>query len=309
MAEELKGEYKLLKVWECHRCKALIRHGRDISDHKCSVKESEWNKTIENQTKTIDEKNKIIDDQKITIENHIKTIIEKNNIIDSHKMVIDDKNKVIEEHKKIIEERDSIIANKNDIIENQKSLLDDKDRYILNQKNTIEDQNRIVDEQLKVSEEKDRTIENQKRVIESRDKVIGDQNKVISDLKNAIREKEETVVEEKIRDTMDDFRDLISEKENDEHIIGKIPKADKNVDKQYGGEQIYVDIWEPGKSIKDSKNLGYREDIEIEVFEKGKEKKRVIIKSGRVIKKPDDIDIIGKYTPEGFIIKGIQKKI
>ena len=56
-----------------------------------------------------------------------------------------------------------------------------------------------------------------------------------------------------------------------------------------------------------SKDIGYREEIEFEIFERGKGREKIIIKNGKVVKKPDDIIVIGDHTSEGFIIKGIYK--
>lgn len=55
-----------------------------------------------------------------------------------------------------------------------------------------------------------------------------------------------------------------------------------------------------------------QETCEIEITEKvgnsGKVKRKVKIQNGKVIEKPRDVDILGKETPDGFIIEGLQLK-
>lgn len=63
-------------------------------------------------------------------------------------------------------------------------------------------------------------------------------------------------------------------------------------------------IWKPYMSIKN------QETCEIEITEKignsGKVKRKVKIQNGKVIEKPRDVIILGKETPDGFIIEGLQ---
>ncbi len=144
-----------------------------------------------------------------------------------------------------------------------------------------EDQYKIIEEQKKTIEGHRRAIDSQKRSIDDRDRTIDEQRIVIKKKKRIIKDK-----------------DIETRGTNN-----NIQKINNNGDN--GG--INVHILEEGKPIKDSKNIGYREDIEIEIFEKGKGKDRIIIKNGRLTKKPDYIDIIGENTPDGFVMRGIYK--
>ncbi len=48
---------------------------------------------------------------------------------------------------------------------------------------------------------------------------------------------------------------------------------------------------------------------EIEITEKegeGRLSRKVVIKNGRVVEKPSDVNILGEDTPEGFIISGLE---
>jgi hypothetical protein len=310
MAEETEGEIKLLKVWECRKCKALIRYGKSVYDHKCNISEDGWKEDkrllegqksfVEEQKKIIEDKDKFIEDQKNRLEEKDNSITNLKDEIEKHKNEIDESNKKLAILDKSIYEQKIIIEDKG-------KVLDEKNRVIGAQNESIEKQKTIIKEYEKV-------MDNQKRVIDSNEKVIKDQNEVISDLKSAIKEKEETASEKILSNIGDidldvDIGNIDIDKEIGNIKEKKIEKGKDLIktDKKFTGEQIYVDIWSPGVSIKDSKDLGFRPDLDIELFEKGKGKKRIIIRAGRVNKKPDDIDIIGKYTPEGFIIKGIQK--
>lgn len=51
------------------------------------------------------------------------------------------------------------------------------------------------------------------------------------------------------------------------------------------------------------------ETCEIKIEEKegeGRISRKVIIKNGKVIEKPSDVDILGEETPDGFIITGLE---
>ncbi len=335
MADELKGEWKLLKIWECRRCKALIRFGRNISDHKCNIDENE----LLVQNKTIDEQKRIIEYQIRTIEDQNKVSDEKDKYIEKQKKEIEDQNKLSEEKVKYIE-------NQKEEIEQQLKLSEDtckeKDDIIKEKDKTIEEHKNIINIQKVSIDNRDRSIEDQKRTIESnrkaidnltvkavsRDKVIAEQTRVID--QNKLIAAQSKIAEQKVITENEEDIDqqikltnskmLLSEENNikedlyieeevgeryeiEEKKVIDIPKINIGDD----GEKIDVDIWKSNYPIKDSKDIGYRGDIEVEIFEKGKGKKRLIIKNGKVIKKPDDIEIIGEYISDGFIVKGIYK--
>ena len=51
------------------------------------------------------------------------------------------------------------------------------------------------------------------------------------------------------------------------------------------------------------------ETCELQITERegeGKISRKVIIKNGRVIEKPADVNILGEDTPDGFIISGLE---
>lgn len=230
MAKESAGEWKLIKAWECKKCKLLIKDGRQVFDHKCSLSDKEdellrLRKIIENQDQTIAE-------QKVIVENRDK-------VVDSKKEKIDGLENFIKELNESIESKDNDIKIKEQIIEDQKVIIDNNKKTIINQEMTIEEQKK-----------------NQNKVVE----------KIVYLEKNA-------------------------------------PKIDKGENV----ENINVDIWQRDYRIKDSKDEGYREEIEFEIFERGKGREKLIIKNGKVVKKPDDIIVIGKHSPEGFIVKGIYR--
>ncbi len=278
---ELRGEWKLLKVWECHRCKTLIRMGRETSTHKCDVEENELsigNKTIEELKRVIGEQKELVENQKIIIEDRDKLIENQKNAIGSHKSTIKDQKKTIDDQKKTIDDQNKAVEYYKKAIDSQKVVIDEQNRLIKDK--AEEDQNKIIEDQKRTMEGHRRAIDSQKRSIDDRDRIIDDQKKVIESQKR-----------------------IIIDKDIEENVVNKnIPNIGN---KDNGG--IKVHILEEGKQIKDSKDAGYRENIEIEIFEKGKGKDRIIIKNGRLTKKPDDIDIIGEYTSEGFIMKGIYK--
>ena len=288
MSGELKGEWKLLKIWECHKCKALFRDERRVSEHTCEIKENEL--TISN--KIIEKQKGIINDQKVTIEDKDLSIKNQKNAIDSQKAIIDEQKGVINDQKVTIDEQKGVI---ND----QKVTIEDRDLSIKNQKNAIDNQKAIIDEQnmlIKMKEEEDQNkiIEDQKRIIEVHRRAIESQKRTIDDRDILIGDQKRTIETQK---------KIIRDKEMEEKVVNKnIPKFDET---NNGG--IHAHVLEKGKPIKDSKE-GYREDTEIEIFEKGKGKDRIIIKNGRLTKKPDYIDIIGEYTSEGFVMKGIYKQ-
>lgn len=237
MTSEENGEWQLLKVWKCKKCKLLIHDAREVFDHVCSAKEEEnkllaLRKTIEDRDISIDERDKFIDNQKIKINALNNRIEGLENFIKELNAAIDGCN--------------NTVATKDKIIEEQKIVIEDHKKIICGQNVTIEEQNS--------------TIENQKK----------NQGKIV-----------EKVV----------------------YLEKGVPNTDENkvVD------NINVDIWRKDDRIKDSKDSGYREEIEVEIFERGKGKEKIIVKNGKVIRKPDDIIIIGKNTSSGFIIKGIYR--
>lgn len=222
MVSEDKGEWKLLKVWQCKACKLLIKDGREVFDHTCNAKDKE-----DELTKL----RKIALDQQSTIE--------------EQKTIIEDKNKAINSRVVKAEGLENFIKELN-------SALIEKDNIIKTKEQTIEDK-----------------------------------KKTIIDLEGIIAE----------------------QKKNSNKIIEKVVYLDKNVksEQEKGIENINVDIWQKNDRIKDSKDEGYREEIEVEVFERGKGREKVIVKNGKVIKKPEDIILIGKNSSDGFIVKGIYR--
>lgn len=243
MTSEENGEWILIKVWECKKCKLLLRGSR-IHDHVCSIEDRE--DQLSKLRTIIDNQNHIIEEQKITIEN-------KGIIIDSRNTRIDGLENFIKELNSLLEDKDNDIKTKGQIIEGQKA--------------TIEGQNAIIEEQKILVDDSKRTIIDQEITIEKLNK---NQNKVV-----------EKVV----------------------YLEKNVPKTDRNG----SVENINVDIWNKDYRIKDSKDEGYREEIEFEIFERGKGREKIIIKSGKVVKKPDDIIVVGKHSPEGFIVKGIYR--
>jgi len=274
MSGELKGEWKLLKVWECHKCKELIKDGRRVSEHKCEIRENDL--VISN--KTIEEQKKIIDDQKTDLENQRKVIDEQKTTIENQKNAIGSHKATIKDQKKTIEDQNKTIEYYKKTIESQNMVIDEKNKFI--KEKIAEDQYKIIEDQKKTIEGHKRAIDSQRRSIEERDMTIDEQKKIIDNQKKIIREKE-----------------------LDEKTINKnIPKIDN---KENNG--VYVHIWNHGKTIKDSKDTGYREDMEIDIFAKGRGRDRIIIKNGKVVKKPEDIEIIGTNSPTGFIVQGMYK--
>ena len=62
-------------------------------------------------------------------------------------------------------------------------------------------------------------------------------------------------------------------------------------------------IWKQTMLIKGE------ETCELQITERegeGKISRKVIIKNGRVIEKPADVNILGEDTPDGFIISGLE---
>ncbi len=229
MADESTGEWKLVKAWECKKCKLLIKDGRQIFDHDCTDDSREYE---------LSKLRSVIEDQNKVIEERSNTIQEINKSVEQQKNYIRSLENSIGEFNDIIISRNNAIIDKEDAIEKQKTIIDD-------QKKTIIEQSMTIDAQKK----------NQNKVIE---KIV-----YVDSNANAI--------------------------------------ANENV------QNINVDIWKKDFRVKDSRDGGYREDIEIEIFEKGKGKEKIIIKNGKVLKKPDDIIVIGKHEPDGFAIKGIYR--
>lgn len=62
-------------------------------------------------------------------------------------------------------------------------------------------------------------------------------------------------------------------------------------------------IWKQTMFIKGE------ETCELQITEKegeGKISRKVIIKNGKVVEKPADVNILGDNTPDGFIISGLE---
>ncbi len=223
MVSEDKGEWKLLKVWQCKACKLLIKDGRDVFDHTCNARE--------------------IEDELAKLR---KIVAEQQNIIEEQKVIIEEKNKAIEKWNGRTDGLENFIKELNSALVEKDNDIKIKDQIIENKKKTIIDLEGIIAEQKKST------------------------NKVI-----------EKVV----------------------YLDKNTPKTEQNK----SVNNINVDIWQKNDRIKDSKDEGYREEIEVEVFERGKGREKVIIKNGKVIKKPDDIILIGKNSQEGFIVKGVYR--
>ena len=65
-----------------------------------------------------------------------------------------------------------------------------------------------------------------------------------------------------------------------------------------------IRVWKQGVTIKPG------ETATIQLIEKRDNFERtVIIEDGKVIQKPDDIDILGIDTPFGFEIRGLRRKV
>lgn len=64
-----------------------------------------------------------------------------------------------------------------------------------------------------------------------------------------------------------------------------------------------IDVWRPGVTIKPG------ETVTIQLIEKRDNFERtVVIEDGKIVNKPDDIDILGVETPFGFEIRGLKRK-
>lgn len=220
MTSEDKGEWKLVRVWECEKCKLLLKNGREVYGHECDPEK--------------------IKDELLSL------------------------GKIIEEQKEVEQQLKLYI-------ENLKNITEDRDRYIATQRNRVIGLENFIKELNEV-------IDDHNKIVETRDETIKELNGIIDDQKK-------TIIDQSV------------------YIDNNGSKAGGNINI----ENINVDIWNKDYNIKDSKDSGYREEIEVEIFERGKGKERIIIKNGKVVKKPDDIVIIGKNMPEGFIVKGIYR--
>ncbi len=236
MVSDDKGEWKLLKVWQCKKCKLLIRDARQVFDHNCGV-----------------------DDKEHELSKLRNIIEERNKTIEEFNIVIEQQNHKVQGLENFVKELNAIIAKGN-------NTISDIERTVEEQKNIIDENKRIIDSQKKAIIEHDITIETLKK----------NQNKIV-----------EKVV-------------YVNSGTDNNDSTGNIGK-DEDV------QNISVDIWQKHFRVKDSKDNGYREDIEFEIFERGRGKEKIIIKNGKVLKKPDDIIVIGKYEREGFTIKGIYR--
>lgn len=63
-----------------------------------------------------------------------------------------------------------------------------------------------------------------------------------------------------------------------------------------------VETWKPGIALQEGETCVMR------LTERGKGKRKVVIKNGKIIEKPEDVDILGINTPFGFVIKGLKFK-
>ena len=230
MAKEDQGEWKLLKVWECKGCKLLIRDGRNVFDHACTIKEKE--------------------DELLRL------------------------GKIIEEQNLLFEEKEKSIDNKN-------NKINSLDSFAKELHSVIDDLNNNIKAKDETIEEYKLTIAGHEATIDEQKFTIINQNTTIEDLKKGHNK-----------------------------VIEKIVYLEANASKTDGNnsvQSISVDILQRDNRIKDSKDSGYREEIEVEIFERGKGREKIIIKNGKVIKKPDDIIIIGENTKEGFVVRGIYR--
>jgi len=140
-----------------------------------------------------------------------------------------------------------------------------------------------------------------KEIMENRNNEVMTKEKIIEDQKMIIDKNKKTIINQEM---------IIEEqKKNQSKVVEKIVYLDKNapIGKNTNVENINVDIWQKDFRIKDSKDEGYREEIEFEIFERGKGREKIIIKNGKIVKKPEDIIVIGKHSSEGFIVKGIYR--
>jgi chromosome segregation ATPase len=271
MTDESMGEWKLLKAWECRKCKLLIKDARKVYDHVCSEKEEDkllaLRKIIDDRDISLEEREKLIDGQKIkigTLDRRIEGlehfIKELNVAIDGYNDTAEVKDKIIEELNIAIEELNITIKELRETIDGCNNTTVEKDKIIEKQNIAIEDHKRTIYNQRATIEEQNATMENRKK--------------------------------------------------NNGKVVEKVvylEKGTSNIGSDNVISDINVDILQRDSRIKDSKDSGYREEIEVEIFERGKGKEKIIIKNGKVIKKPDDIIIIGKNTPDGFIVKGIYR--
>src|SRR3989304_5364691 len=152
------------------------------------------------------------------------------------------------------------------------------------------------------------SIEEHNIIIGNKDNFASIQNERIDYLENAIRELKE-IMENRNNEVMTKEKIIEDQKKNQSKVVEKIVYLDKNapIGKNTNVENINVDIWQKDFRIKDSKDEGYREEIEFEIFERGKGREKIIIKNGKIVKKPEDIIVIGKHSSEGFIVKGIYR--
>lgn len=237
MTSEEDGEWQLLKVWKCKKCKLLIHDAREVFDHVCSAKEEE--------------------DRLLTL-------------------------------RKIIEDRDISLGERDTYIDNQKMKIGVINSKVESLENFIKELDAAIDSCNNTVTERDKTIEEYKTTINDQKKIISGQNVTI--------EEQKTIIE--------------NQKKNSCKVVEKVVYLEKGVSHKGSDnivDNINVDIWKKDNRIKDSKDSGYREEIEVEIFERGKGKEKIIIKNGKVIKKPEDIIIIGKNTQDGFIVKGIYR--
>lgn len=186
--------------------------------------------------------------------------------------------------------------------------LEDRENEISRLKDIVENKNLAI-------EERDKFIDSQKIKIDGLSNFIKEINGNIEDCNNTIRAKEETIEEQKTvindqKKTIINQEMIIEEqKKNHNKVIEKVvylERSESRTDNE-NIEKIDVDILKKDYRIKDEKDKGYRDEIEFEIFERGKGREKIIIKNGKVMKKPDDIIVIGEHTNEGFIVKGIYR--
>lgn len=193
--------------------------------------------------------------------------------ISSLRNIIDDKNLALEERDKFVDSQKIKIDNQKEKIDIQKEKIDGLDSFAEELKGNIEDCNNTI-------MVKDRIIDEQKTVIDDQKKTIINQEMTIEEQKKNNNKVIEKVV----------YLERSSSRTDNENI-----------------EKLDVDIFQKDYRIKDEKDKGYRDEIEFEIFERGKGREKIIIKNGKVMKKPDDIIVIGERTSEGFIVKGIYR--
>ena len=88
------------------------------------------------------------------------------------------------------------------------------------------------------------------------------------------------------------------------------PKIKKSVLHLFIRPEIVIPcIWKKGLIIRDDLGKEVTNQMKLTDRTTGKEIKRYVeIENGKVIRKPEDIDILGEETPKGFVLRGIALK-